>query len=523
MTKPMIAPDDARAERAKRELARRHFLPFCGYVDKRYPREAKHLQYLCGKLEQVYEFIESGGTRGIGRLMIFMPPRYWKSSTASQKFPAWVLGKLPDTRVMLGSFGAELAGEHSGKVRDIIEEMKYQAIFGQKSTLEVPVEVSDDKSKATNWALENHAGGMMSAGVDGAFVGRGGHLLILDDPFKGRQEAESEARRKLVMKFYRSSFYTRQEDGAAIIIIMTRWDQEDVAGQLLTSMVSDPDADQWEVVSMPAAALDEKEYPKTEEEYRENLLRGIFVPMGGDQLGRAPGEALWPEKHNAKQLKTIASNTDDFEYSSQYQQSPRLASGGFFDDTDFKIVEWASVERGLQWFRYIDLALGQTDSSDFNAVYAVAFDSQGDLLIRDPLKVRNYYEFMPQCKALMLSPDERNVVWGVEDVAFQALAVQEFLQDKELVNIPIMGITPRDNKKTRALPWQQRAKKGKVKLIRGPWNQGFVRIAAGFPGGRIDDDIDSVSGGVQMQAEFGPLEHDGDVISFAERVSISPM
>ena len=326
-------------ERIRREKARRHFLDFCAYTDKKYPVGARHLQLLAEKLEGVAEYVLSGGQSGIGRLMVFMPPRYWKSNTCSQKFPAWLLGRDPDKRIILASYGADLATEHSGKVRDLIESDKYQAVFGTRSSREVPVEINEDKRAAQAWNLQNHQGGMISAGVGGAIVGKGGHLLVLDDPFKNREEAESEANRRRIMKWYRSSFYTRQEDGAAIIIIMTRWDQEDIGGALLSDMVENDESDRWEVVFLPALALEEHEYPRTVEAFNENLLRGAFIPMGCDQLGRKPGEPLWPEKHAAAQLKSIAANIEDFEFVAQYQQMPRLAIGGFFDDDDFRFVE----------------------------------------------------------------------------------------------------------------------------------------------------------------------------------------
>jgi len=485
-------------ERVRREKARRHFLDFCGYVDKKYPVEARHLQLLAEKLEGVAEYVLSGGQRGIGRLMVFMPPRYWKSNTCSQKFPAWLLGRDPEKRIILASYGADLATEHSGKVRDLIEGEKYVNIFGARSSMEAPVEISADRRSAAAWALENHSGGMISAGVGGAIVGKGGHLLILDDPFKNREEAESETNRKKVAKWYRSSFYTRQEDGGAIIIILTRWDQEDVAGILLADSVGDEQADQWDVVFLPALALEANDYPATPEQYRENLLRGTFIPMGGDQLGRKPGEPLWPEKHDEFQLKKIAANIDDFEFISQYQQMPRLAIGGFFDDDDFRYVDKAPAD--LRWFRYMDLALGESETSDFNVTGGVALQGE-NLYIRDVVEERELESFLSEARQLMLSDGERGAVWGVEDVAFQKLVFKDFMKDQALVNVDILAIKPHGDKVERARPWRRRAKNKRVYLVRGAWNLKFIRQAAAFPTGRHDDMIDFVSGSVQMMAE----------------------
>lgn len=501
MSKTTITPQDALAERAKRELARRRFLRFAEYVDPRYPVHARHIELLTNKLEQVARYTETKGAEGIGRLMVFMPPRYYKSNTASQKFPAWFLGRNPDKRVIMVSYGADLASEHSKAVRDIILSAEYQAVFGALSAKDDPVELSMDSRSAQRWSLSApHIGGMLSAGVDGAIVGKGGHLLIMDDPLKNRQEAESESRRELIRKFYRSSFYTRREDGAAIIIILTRWDQDDIAGYLLNEMVGDPMSDQWDVIFLPAIALEEKVYPKTEAEFKEYLLRGMYVPMGGDQLGRQAGEPLWEEKHSAGELAKIRANIDDFEFESQYQQMPRLAEGGFFDDDDFRIVERAPD--GLRWYWYLDLALGESERSDFNATAGVALDKDGNLYIRDALVERELEGFLADVRGLMLSDAERGSIWGVEDTAFQKLIFKDFMKDKALANKEILAVKPEGDKVERARPWRRRAKQKKVFLVRGAWNLSFIRTAASFPtSARHDDEIDMVSGAVQMMAE----------------------
>lgn len=326
-----------------RLLAERDFLRFCGFVDRRHPVDARHVQMLARKLEQVAEYILSGGKSGINRLMVFMPPRYWKSQTASRKFPAWLLGKNPDLRIIMTSYNADLASKHSKAVRDLIQSEEYSQVFGALSSTDEPVELDPESKASAAWDIADHSGGMIAAGVGGGVTGFGANLLIIDDPVKGRKEASSETTRSDTFEWYKSTAYTRLEDHGAIIVIQTRWDVEDLSGQLLKAMVSDPEADQWDVVFMPAIALDEKDYAQTREEWVENMLRGVFVPMAaeGDQLGRKPGEPLWERKHDAKALKTLAVNMDDFEFSAQFQQLPRLARGNFFDEGDFGYVEKA--------------------------------------------------------------------------------------------------------------------------------------------------------------------------------------
>jgi hypothetical protein len=485
-----------------RLMAERDFLSFCQFVDKKHPIHAQHVQVLAHKLEEVAKYILTGGKEGISRLMVFMPPRYWKSQTASRKFPAWLLGKNPDLRIILTSYNADLASKHSKAVRDLIQSEEYSQVFGELSSTDEPVELDAESKASASWEIADRNGGMQAAGVGGGITGFGANLFIIDDPVKGRKEASSETISKDSYEWYKSTAYTRLEDHGAIIVIMTRWDVEDLSGELLRAMVSDEEADQWDVVCMPAIALEEKQYPKSNEEFVENLLRGVFIPMGGDQLGRSAGEPLWKQKHDEQALRIKKANMDDFEFEAQFQQMPRLADGNFFDEDDFKTVEKAP--QGLQWYRYVDLALGKNEQSDFNASGAVAMDDRGNLYIRDMLKERDLDQFLGMCKASMLSDLEEGTIWGFEDNAFQSLVVKQFLANRSLAKIPILGITRSSSagdKAEWAQPWRLRAKQGMVYLVRGPWNLSFVRTATGFPAGKYDDEVDTISGGNDMIAD----------------------
>lgn len=494
-----VSPDSARAEMARRELARRHLIDYSVYVAPWY-QPARHHIYLAKKLEQVKRFIETKGAEGIGRLLICEPAQYGKTEQASRLFPSWLLGDLPDTRIILTSYGADLATENSRYTRNYVGSDAYANIFGARSAVDEPVELSPESRSVVSWNLKDHRGSVFAAGVGGGITGRPANLVVIDDPFKSREDAESETYRKKVMSWYRSVIYPRVANtpGAAIIIMHTRWDQEDLAGQLLTQMIGDPESDQWEVVFLPALALDEDKYPKTEAEYRENLLRGIYIPMAadGDPLGRKPGEPLWPERSDAKKLAATHANMMDQDFESIFQQMPRMASGEFFDDVDFGIVE--KLPEFLQWYRYCDLALGETQTSDWNSTIAVALDNDGNLILRDRIKAHKLEDFLPLVKTAMLSDAEKETEWGIESNAFQKLVVKTFLKDKTLTKVRIQGITVDKDKVSRARPWALRAKLGHVKLLRGAWNLDFIREATSFPKGRHDDDVDSVSGGNEM-------------------------
>lgn len=512
MPKSIVSPSEARAELARMELARRRYAHYRRYIAPWY-RDMPDGDLVASKLEQVYRYIETGGREGIGRLMVFKPPRHSKTTDVSRLFPSWCLGKNPDMRVILTSYGADLSQEDSRAVRQTVESERYQRLFGEQSVAEEPVVLSDDSRSKASWNLADpHRGGLASAGIGGAITGKGAHLLVIDDPFKNREDAESEPYRRRVRDWYQSVAYTRLETGGAIVVTHTRWHQDDLAGQLLQMMVSDPLADQWDVLFLPALALPIDQYPQTEEEFRDNLAKGLYLPMGGDPLGRSEGQALWPEKFDEENLARKQVNIGEFEFASLYQQLPRPVSGGFFDEQDFKFVD--KVPEKLQWYRYVDLALGESKKADWNTTGAVAMDAEGNLYLRDVVSVHSLEHFLPVLRALMLDPNESGVIWGIESNNFQTLVWNEFMKDAELAMVPIRKIIVTDDKQTRARPVQMRAKGGKFFLLRGTWTAGFLRQAVGFPTGQHDDMVDMVSGGLRMISLFSRAkkkagQHDG--------------
>ena len=498
--KKMILPEQLDLEILNRELAHRELISFSTYMAPWY-KPAPHHELVATYLEQVKLFVETEGAQGIGRLIILEPPRYGKSEQVSRLFPAWFLGNLPDKRVILTSYGADLAESDSEAVRNYVQNYRYSAVFGDFSTEIDPVKIDPDNSRRSKWDLADpYRGGMVAAGIGGGLTGFGAHLFLIDDPFKSRDDADSELYRGRVMSWYKSVAYQRLEKGGAMVITHTRWHPEDLVGELLKAMASnDPYADKWEVVFLPALALEENEYPETPEKFNENLLRGVFVPMGGDMLKRAPGQPLWPEKFNLESLLAKQANTDDVDWMSLDQQMPLSESGEMFSDENFGEVEKAP--EGLQWFSYIDLALGKTELSDMNSTMPMAMDKEGNEYWRDLIHVRNLTEFFAQVKIAMLDPVNLGCVWGVESTGFQYVEFQKFLEDPELAGVVIIPIYPIKDKVLRARPLQSRGRAGKIKLVKAPWNKVLKRQFATFPRGKHDDLVDVASGGNEMIAK----------------------
>lgn len=490
---------DALEEVQKRVEARQGFMPFCQFVAPWY-MPGRHHQLVADKLEQVKRYIETGGKEGIGRLIVNMPFRHGKSEEISRMFPAYLLGKHPDKRVILTSYGADLAEEDSRQVRNYVDGDDFTALFGSLRSIdapEQPVQVSIDSRKKANWNLENNRGGVVAAGIGGGIVGKGAHLLVIDDPYKTRDDADSEIYRRKVLNWYRSSAYTRLEKGGAIVLIHTRWHPDDLAGDLLKEMASGL-GEKWEVVFLPGIALEQDIYPKTDAEFTQNLLKGLYIPMS-DQLGRSPGEPLWPWKYSLEDLERIRISITDDEFEPQVQQLPMPPKGELFDQNDIHIAEFAPG--GLQWHCYVDLALGKNKLSNWNAACPVAMDAHGALYARDMLRVRKLDEFLEQLIVRMLDPREKGTIWGIEDINFQSVVVSDLLKDKRLAKIAIVGITPNSDKVSRARPVQLRTKQGLFYLVRGAWNQACVREMVIFPRGKDADQVDTISGGNEMIAD----------------------
>ena len=233
------------------------------------------------------------------RLLVSMPPRHGKSYLVSRVFPAWWLGTHPSDRIILCSYEAEFAASWGRQVRDLLDEHG-QSLFG--------VSLKDDSQAAHRFDVAGNRGGMITAGVGGAITGRGANLLIIDDPVKSAEDSQSEAMSKRLWDWYRSTARTRLEPRGAMVIVMTRWHEADLAGRLL----ADPGGEEWTVVNLPALAEDD------------------------DPLDRELGEALWPERFSKEDLEATKRALGSYLWSALYQGRPAPLDGDVFRKSWFE-------------------------------------------------------------------------------------------------------------------------------------------------------------------------------------------
>lgn len=308
-------------------------------------KQARHLDLI----DRVFRDIARGRSR---KVLITMPPRHGKSRRAARWAPLWYLSRHPDHRVMIASYSADLADDHGRWIRDAI------VAYGPQIGLAL-----HSGSKAANrFDLADPAtgdrkeGGLVTAGVGGGLTGKGAHLAIVDDPIKDAADAESPTMRRRLWDWWTSVLNTRVEPGGSIIVIQTRWHEQDLAGKILEG----EDADDWIRLDLPA-----------------------ICDSDNDPLGRAPGEALWPLRYGRQALEKIRRAVGERVWWSLYMQKPRPLEGGVWKwpwITDNRISPMAF--RGVDLTRTIvavDQAGGEGDTHDETGVIGAGRTAEGHL------------------------------------------------------------------------------------------------------------------------------------------------
>lgn len=461
------------SEQAKIELAKNKLIFFTKYTFQGY-EVAKHNKLIA-------EYLDKWVSGEITRLMIFTPPRHGKSELVSRRLPAFIFGKNPDANVISCSYSQERINGMSRSARNIMSSDSYSRIFQN-------VRLSPHKSSVEEWEVEKltedgweQSGKYICAGIGGGITGEGFDYGIIDDPIKDRKEAESPTVRKAIYDWYTSTFYTRRHPGARILITMTRWHPDDLAGKLLDAMSSN-EADKWVVVKLKGIADDDH-----------------------DLLNREPGEALWPSRYPIEELKKIKVNVGVYDFEALYQQEPKKAGSGKINVDKFEIIE--QEYKGTVWVRFWDLAVSSRKSADYTASCKVGLHREsGTVFIKD--MIREQWTW-PETKSKMLEIAKlENVPIGIEEAGQMKGLIDDLLDDPNFMNFSIEGIRPDADKLTRALPWIARLDIGKVKLIRGNWIDDFIDECMKFTGmgDSHDDQIDAVSGGFALVNKLYDVE-----------------
>lgn len=295
-------------------LAKERLLPFC-IINYTGFKLGSHIKRLAKKLEAV----EKGECK---RLIVTMPPRHCKSLLCSQLFPAWYLGKNSNKQIIAATYNHELARDFGRKVRNLMKQQEYQQTFETR--------LADDSSAIDRFNT-NDDGVYIATGVGGTITGRGADVLLIDDPIKGREEADSEVIRKKVWEWYTSVARTRLMPGGAIVVIQTRWHKEDLVGKLLEESGED-----WEVLHMPAI---------------------------NDE-----GKALWPEMWNAAELDSTRVAVGPREWQCLYQGNPVDPENQVFHSEFFRYYDELPNDKEITITMTVDPAFTTNKDSDYSCV-----------------------------------------------------------------------------------------------------------------------------------------------------------
>jgi predicted phage terminase large subunit-like protein len=389
----------------------------------------------------------------IKRLMLFVPPRHGKSELATIHYPAFRLEQEPSQRVVIAAYNATLAEKFSRRVRGIARNR---------------IALDPERSAVNDWQTAQ-GGGCRAVGVGGGITGQGGDLIIIDDPVKSREEADSPTYRDRVWNWYTDDLYTRLEPNASIILIMTRWHEDDLAGRILASN----QADQWTVVDLPALA------------------------MAGDALGRSEGAPLCPDRYDLPALLDIKQTLGPRGWQALYQQKPAPPEGAMFKRHWFAIVK--SIPAAVARVRYWDLAGADTGKGDYTVGLLMAKSADGRFWIEDVIRVQ--LTAHPRNQLITRTAELDSQRGPVQTIVEQAPGLAKEATDtviRILAGYNAKADRVSSDKVTRAEPFAAQAEAGNVALLAGVWNTTFLDELTAFPYVDHDDQTDTGSGALNQ-------------------------
>ncbi|TCK59849.1 phage terminase large subunit [Seleniivibrio woodruffii] len=450
MTKSLITPDLKRARKlAALKMARENLASFAVLTCRGY-RPNWHHKVLAENLTKLMH-------GEIDRLMVLMPPRHGKSELASVRFPAWFLGHFPQKRIIATSYSARLAEVFGRRVRDLAAGGTFGLVFPN-------LRLKEGAKAANRWET-TEGGGYVSAGVGGSITGMGGDLLIIDDPFKNQEEADSEVYREKVWEWYQSTLYTRIEKGGKILVILTRWHEDDLAGRLLQQSGED-----WTVVSFPAVAEEEEEFRRT-------------------------GDALWPEKYSLETLKRMEKAVGSRVWNALYQQRPAPASGAVFRREWWRFYD--ELPAGLKLFQSWDMTFKDSAGADYVVGQVWGVKGSEYYLIDQVRERMDFSQAVKALKALSAQYPDAAAKY-IEDKANGPAVISAL---KGSVG-GLIAVNPRGSKTARANAVSPLIEAGNVFLKRGAaFTQQLIEEAVYFPAGKHDDMVDAMTQALSANKE----------------------
>lgn len=468
--------NESRATAAKRLLARRRArasaLDYAKYVPVPgrpvsddidewvfHPIEsgiADHHAFLLRELDLV-------ATGEIKRVMVFMPPGSAKSTYASVVFPTYLMGKKPGTQIILGSYATDIARKHGRRARQIVQSGQFQSLFG--------TEIKADQKAANEWATTNGSE-YMSGGMLSGLTGNRADGIIIDDPVRGRRDADSEATQKSTWEAYQDDLLTRLKPGGWEILIQTRWNELDLAGRILpqdyngeSGPVQCRDGHTWQVLCVPAQA-----------------------DRADDPLGRPIGGYLWPEWFTAEHWERFRQQKRT--WSALFQQRPQPETGTYFERDWFRW--YAEKPRGLKIYLCSDYAVTD-DDGDWTEHGIFGVDAKDNIFVLDWWSGQKCADVW--IDAQLDLEEVYKPILSVGEAGQIRRAIEPFLKKRRLkrrVYSRQEWINRDRDKASMARSFQAVASMGKVYLPDGAdWADDLLDQLLRFPLGRHDDKVDA--------------------------------
>lgn len=464
---------------ARRTLALRSPLAYATYHNTNFLAPA-HVQLMSDTIVRLVEgkLLKKDGTP-FTRLMVNMPPRHGKSELITRATPPWFLTRFPDKRVIVTGYEAEFAADFGADARNYIA-----------SHPELGVNLDPSTAAKNNWNIEGHTGGMKTAGAGGAITGKGAHLFVIDDPVKSAEDADSETVRRKQWTWWQGTIIPRLEPGGIIIMVMTRWHEDDLAGRCLLN-----EPDEWAQLSFPAIS-----------DHAEGL----------DVLGRAPGEALWPERYPLSYLETVRNGMGSRWWNAEYLQRPSVEGGNMFRAENFRYWSPLQTAHGLVFqyktpngtlkevrndeiwrFSTLDLAATEKKTADFTVGCVWGVTPDRELLLLDLVRTRiesaEHEQFVR-----MLGAKHKLRYHGVEKATYGLTLIQIMRR----MGLPVMELLPDKDKIARAWPAVGFIEHGAIYFPKSAtWLSAFELELQQFPNAANDDMVDCLAYAAQHLAD----------------------
>lgn len=470
----MVSQQAAAEELLKRRKARSGLLNFTNYTFPQYRAERVH-DLIAARLDRVL----AGECK---RLMIFAPPQHGKSELASVRMPAYWLGRRPDDPVIISSYAASLAYSKSRQARAIVESGEFARVFGGVTT-------RADSRAVDHWEISGKRGGLLAVGVGGPVTGHGALLGLIDDPFENWEQAQSATIRDKVWEWWRTTFRTRIWEHGAIVLIMTRWNEDDIAGRLIAEQ-----GDRWEILRLPAIA-------ESQEERDANNQRLGMKTGEPDPLGREAGEPLAPGRYSREALESLRRDVGELGWWSEYQGVPRSPEGGRIKRSMLEIVE-AAPAYGRR-VRYWDKA-GTGGGGKRTAGVLITEGPHRIWYIEDMVtgqwEAAEREDVIRQTAQMDAQRYDNAVEIGLEQEPGSGGKESAQNSIKMLAGYPVFVDKVTGEKSTRWEPVIAQMQAGNVKLVRGTWIQRYIDELTAIPNGTFKDQMDATAGGFNRLA-----------------------